>query len=141
MVPRGLEPRTLRLLAVRSNQLSYETSVHSQARLAHTCKKAPHSHIARSVEVSGPRWHARGRSLPWRHLAYLLFCAAVFLSALARGGNAGAPQQRGRGRRFRSAGEQEQEILIGSARAHFILSLLPLPVSYTHLTLPTILLV
>jgi hypothetical protein len=27
MVPRGLEPRTLRLLAVRSNQLSYETDV------------------------------------------------------------------------------------------------------------------
>ena len=27
VVPRGLEPRTLRLLAVRSNQLSYETSV------------------------------------------------------------------------------------------------------------------
>ena len=27
MVPRGLEPRTLRLLAVRSNQLSYETNV------------------------------------------------------------------------------------------------------------------
>ena len=26
MVPRGLEPRTLRLLAVRSNQLSYKTS-------------------------------------------------------------------------------------------------------------------
>ena len=26
MVPRGLEPRTLRLLAVRSNQLSYETN-------------------------------------------------------------------------------------------------------------------
>ena len=25
MVPSGLEPRTLRLLAVRSNQLSYET--------------------------------------------------------------------------------------------------------------------
>ncbi len=25
MVPRGLEPRTLRLLAVRSNQLNYET--------------------------------------------------------------------------------------------------------------------
>ena len=25
MVPRGLEPRTLRLVAVRSNQLSYET--------------------------------------------------------------------------------------------------------------------
>ena len=28
MVPRGLEPRTLRLLAVRSNQLSYRTSEH-----------------------------------------------------------------------------------------------------------------
>ena len=27
VVPRGLEPRTLRLLAVRSNQLSYETHV------------------------------------------------------------------------------------------------------------------
>ena len=26
MVPRGLEPQTLRLLAVRSNQLSYGTS-------------------------------------------------------------------------------------------------------------------
>ena len=26
VVPRGLEPRTLRLLAGRSNQLSYETS-------------------------------------------------------------------------------------------------------------------
>ena len=26
MVPRGLEPRTLRLLAVHSNQLSYETT-------------------------------------------------------------------------------------------------------------------
>ena len=25
LVPRGLEPRTLRLLAIRSNQLSYET--------------------------------------------------------------------------------------------------------------------
>jgi hypothetical protein len=31
VVPRGLEPRTLRLLAVRSNQLSYETScIHGQ---------------------------------------------------------------------------------------------------------------
>ena len=27
VVPRGLEPRTLRLFAVRSDQLSYETSV------------------------------------------------------------------------------------------------------------------
>lgn len=28
MVPRGLEPRTLRLLAVRSDQLSYETDAY-----------------------------------------------------------------------------------------------------------------
>jgi hypothetical protein len=32
VVPRGLEPRTLRLLAVRSNQLSYETSCRCSAR-------------------------------------------------------------------------------------------------------------
>ena len=30
MVPRGLEPRTLRLLAVRSNQLSYETAARGE---------------------------------------------------------------------------------------------------------------
>ena len=33
LVPRGLEPRTLRLLAVRSNQLSYETRCVSHCRL------------------------------------------------------------------------------------------------------------
>ena len=31
VVPRGLEPRTLRLLAVRSNQLSYETDAPSDS--------------------------------------------------------------------------------------------------------------
>ena len=35
MVPRGLEPRTLRLLAVRSNQLSYETVNGNFGRAAH----------------------------------------------------------------------------------------------------------
>ena len=30
VVPRGLEPRTLRLLAIRSNQLSYETLFESK---------------------------------------------------------------------------------------------------------------
>ena len=37
LVPRGLEPRTLRLLAVRSNQLSYETTdvVHATPIRAH----------------------------------------------------------------------------------------------------------
>ena len=33
LVPRGLEPRTLRLLAVRSNQLSYETRCVCHCRL------------------------------------------------------------------------------------------------------------
>ena len=33
LVPRGLEPRTLRLLGVRSNQLSYETFCQSQQSL------------------------------------------------------------------------------------------------------------
>ena len=32
MVPRGLEPRTLRLLAVRSNQLSYESDAMQKNR-------------------------------------------------------------------------------------------------------------
>ena len=36
MVPRGLEPRTLRLLAVRSDQLSYETSDCTQ-QLKYSC--------------------------------------------------------------------------------------------------------
>ena len=50
VVPRGLEPRTLRLLAVRSNQLSYKTNdgnqnvviqcmynIHQVARLGLAC--------------------------------------------------------------------------------------------------------
>ena len=37
MVPRGLEPRTLRLLAVRSNQLSYETSCKVNPEQLHMC--------------------------------------------------------------------------------------------------------
>ena len=35
MVPRGLEPRTLRLLAVRSDQLSYETCWQGHQRWRH----------------------------------------------------------------------------------------------------------
>ena len=35
VVPRGLEPRTLRLLAVRSNQLSYETDAKGIAIMRH----------------------------------------------------------------------------------------------------------
>ena len=34
MVPRGLEPRTLRLLAVRSDQLSYETGCNMEPESA-----------------------------------------------------------------------------------------------------------
>ena len=45
VVPRGLEPRTLRLLAVRSNQLSYETS----EALASQC----------ALQQTGVRWRPR----------------------------------------------------------------------------------
>ena len=37
LVPRGLEPRTLRLLAVRSNQLSYETRCICHCRMLAAC--------------------------------------------------------------------------------------------------------
>ena len=43
MVPRGLEPRTLRLLAVRSNQLSYETSDYRVPRFSSTLKLISYS--------------------------------------------------------------------------------------------------
>ena len=45
MVPRGLEPRTLRLLAVRSNQLSYETLTKKHVRVC-LCTKHKHIRIA-----------------------------------------------------------------------------------------------
>ena len=43
MVPRGLEPRTLRLLAVRSNQLSYETTAATRMGNSHIRVLAPWS--------------------------------------------------------------------------------------------------
>ena len=43
VVPRGLEPRTLRLLAVRSNQLSYETHVVCRAG---QCSRLPEGRVA-----------------------------------------------------------------------------------------------
>ena len=42
MVPRGLEPRTLRLLAVRSNQLSYETFWQADWRGSRSASSWPH---------------------------------------------------------------------------------------------------
>ena len=49
VVPRGLEPRTLRLLAVRSDQLSYETSVYIPWK---SCKpRMPGTHF-RSIWVT-----------------------------------------------------------------------------------------
>ena len=54
MVPRGLEPRTLRLLAVRSNQLSYETS--------DTAARAE-----RNVRVDLPRDRIVGGQSPSKH--------------------------------------------------------------------------
>ena len=53
MVPRGLEPRTLRLLAVRSNQLSYETGgcpVEGCGIL--------HCAALRRLQLVGQHWHA-----------------------------------------------------------------------------------
>ena len=56
VVPRGLEPRTLRLLAVRSNQLSYETS----EALASQC----------ALQQSEVRWRPhRQIMLPYRQPA------------------------------------------------------------------------
>ena len=53
MVPRGLEPRTLRLLAVRSNQLSYET-VQRCARLRANDLAEPRRRDARIVWATLP---------------------------------------------------------------------------------------
>ena len=74
MVPRGLEPRTLRLLAVRSNQPSYETSVQMQhdAITNHT-KSTSHAHglvqtppgsfLGRSWSCLGTSWGRPGTIL------------------------------------------------------------------------------
>ena len=45
MLPRGLEPRTLRLLAVRSNQLSYESRWTCLSRAAANPHVIPHVHL------------------------------------------------------------------------------------------------
>ena len=50
MVPRGLEPRTLRLLAVRSNQLSYETVGDTVVVSAAVCERAA-SHLPRLLDT------------------------------------------------------------------------------------------
>ena len=44
MLPRGLEPRTLRVLAVRSNQLSYESHLPSAHGGAHTLVRVRRMH-------------------------------------------------------------------------------------------------
>ena len=46
VVPRGLEPRTLRLLAVRSNQLSYETIAIMVALFTNGVKTESHAQLA-----------------------------------------------------------------------------------------------
>ena len=65
VVPRGLEPRTLRLLAVRSNQLSYETRccpvTGKLTELGSLCFRCC-LEAGQAVEVSGKRSeHQRGR--------------------------------------------------------------------------------
>jgi hypothetical protein len=56
MVPRGLEPRTLRLLAVRSNQLSYETLGMLPQRhcLAAAATAVSHASIMRQERIELP---------------------------------------------------------------------------------------
>ena len=87
MVPRGLEPRTLRLLAVRSNQLSYETSDCNFPQLL-----PPQIFVLGCVVVSRSLWwsnRARCRScialvvvvtscsLSWVYLARCLDCSVL----------------------------------------------------------------
>jgi hypothetical protein len=50
MVPRGLEPRTLRLLAVRSNQLGYETTATFSNQRVHL-RDVPHPCIQTQARV------------------------------------------------------------------------------------------
>ena len=61
MVPRGLEPRTLRLLAVRSNQLSYETPADSNQtwlfKGCHLQKENHDKHCADSTTCIGRHLH------------------------------------------------------------------------------------
>ena len=56
VVPRGLEPRTLRLLAVRSNQLSYETVgvVPHRHQMAAATTRTSHVAIMRQERIELP---------------------------------------------------------------------------------------
>ena len=73
LVPRGLEPRTLRLLAARSNQLSYE----SNCLLRHACntyqckwRAQRECRWSHSLAISA-RWPGLARSGSSRHGANL----------------------------------------------------------------------
>ena len=52
MVPRGIEPRTLRLLAVRSNQLSYETSWHCGKKQLRRCVKQICKTVLKDIDLA-----------------------------------------------------------------------------------------
>ena len=79
MVPRGLEPRTLRLLAVRSNQLSYETSDYRVPRSSSTLWLL--ILIVRVVSCS-LSWIDRARCRG--DIAFVVVVASCSLSALYR---------------------------------------------------------
>ena len=79
MVPRGLEPRTLRLLAVRSNQLSYETSDYRVPRSSSTLWLL--TLIVRVVSCS-LSWIDRARCRG--DIAFVVVVASCSLSALYR---------------------------------------------------------
>ena len=76
VVPRGLEPRTLRLLAVRSNQLSYETNcfgLHWQHQKRRDMKTG---HLFIHSQHLDP-WHGRRCAfLPWLCGASAAMCSA-----------------------------------------------------------------
>ena len=81
MVPRGLEPRTLRLLAVRFSQLSYETPdvvvYHTQyPREANTCDRCfhigngPKTAIGPYLDNRPPAPVAKGAALGTSHFLH-----------------------------------------------------------------------
>ena len=80
MVPRGLEPRTLRLLAVRSNQLSYETVV--LAAVCRMCLSAVVGGVIASLQCVTFRLVSTGAPVGTHHLVASC-CARCLLGSVA----------------------------------------------------------
>ena len=70
MLPSGLEPETLRLLAVRSNQLSYESLGLTWAAPSHMLHGLKRTHFGRTAElhpIAHKRFHADSKCDSWNH--------------------------------------------------------------------------